>query len=413
MKQHHIFLSFFIFTCTALCSQTQKIQPAHLAGSWYPKNKTELNKNLDYYFSLAEKHFPISNKNEVSALIVPHASYHFSGLCAASAYQAIQEEKFDRVIILGPSHKKKFSGIALPDYKAYKTPLGTIAVDTNAVNLLAKKNRLFKTAIPDIWQTEHSVEIQLPFLQFCLTNFEIIPLIIGNLTEKEFTTAAQQLGALLTESKKTLIIVSSDFIHYGKLFKYTPGIKKAEQFNTQAIKAILNKSYKEFNQIIIQTGATICGQSAIKILLRLIEQNALGHVECTLSSLYNSAQIKNSYKNKKIDVANLKKPVDAKSFVSYAGIVCTTKLTRKEKDSLLLLARYAITKKLFPKKILPIDKFKQTNNLEKPLGAFVTLKTKSGKLRAVSGQLQPMNHCTKQLSAWPKQRHLMILAFYH
>ena len=377
--------------------ETKKIQKSHLAGSWYPANKKKLEKKLHYYFSLADKYFPINNDSNVTALIVPHAGYHFSGLCAASAYQTIKKSSFDRVIILGPSHNKKFKGISLPNYEIYKTPLGNIPIDKKAVSKLLNQNSLFKIDT-DVYQKEHSIEIQLPFLQFCLDNFEILPLIVGNLKEKEFKTVAQSIAKLLNDDKKTLIVISSDFIHYGTRFNYTPPFNDAIKFNKMAIQSILDKSYKTFNEIIKKTKATICGKAPIKILLKLFQMNALGQIKPQLTSSYNSEQIEKSYNGKKIDVSKLSQTSTAKSFVSYAGFVFKSELTQKEELSLLKLARLAITKKLFPDNKIEIDRFIGTDNLTKKSGIFVTLQTKSGKLRGCVGRISSRDPLYKTVS---------------
>ncbi|MCK5633211.1 AmmeMemoRadiSam system protein B [bacterium] len=387
----------FLFVCIINSSflfgsiQTKKIQKAHLAGSWYPADKQKLTKDLDYYFSLADKN--IINKNNISAIIVPHAGYRFSGLCAANAYQTIKKSSFDRVIIIGPSHNKSFNGIALPNYTIYKTPMGKISIDKKAISKLSKKSSLFKI-IPNVHQKEHSIEIQLPFLDYCLNNFSIVPLIVGKLTEADFQKVAKTISTLLNDGKKTLIVISSDFIHYGPRFNYTPAFSDVKKFDTMAIEAILEKSYIKFDDVIKKTKATICGESPIKILLKLIETGALGQTEIQLASYYNSAQIEDSRNGKNIDVKKLSKIVPAKSSVSYASLVCRSILTPQEKNLLLKSARNTITHKLFPEKKLD-DHFTITDNLKKKSGAFVTIKTKSGKLRGCIGRIISNNSLYK------------------
>jgi len=381
------FLCLLLFSSVAIfCSDasTKKIQYAHKAGSWYPADPIQLKKDINYYFALAEKLRPISEDGIVSALIVPHAGYYFSGLCAAQAYLTIKNGSYDRVIVLGPSHKKNFNGIALPDYNEYKTPLGNVLVDKKAVDRL-HKHSLFQV-VPGAYQEEHSIEVELPFLQVCLHKFELVPLFVGNLTRQDFKEVAQAVSVLLNDDKKTIIVVSSDFIHYGKRFGYTPSLNDAIKFDSMATDAICSKSYKEFDSVIQTTKATICGKNAIKILLQLIEMGSLGEVACQRVCYYNSAQIEQSYTGKTIDIAKLEQKVSPKSFVSYAGIVFRSKLTKKEQDVLLTLARNAITKKLFPKKKIKDEPFLVTENLKKPAGSFVTIK-KNGRLRGCIGRI--------------------------
>lgn len=408
MKLKSLLLSVFIINSFILsvATETKIIQDAHLSGSWYPSDKTELKKDLDYYFSLANKLFKFPSNDNIIALVVPHAGYYFSGLCAATAYQSIKNSHFDKVIIIGPSHYKNFNGIALPDYDIYRTPMGDIPVDKRAVSNLLNKSSLFKV-VPSVHQKEHSIEIQLPFLQSCLNNFLIIPLIIGNLEEKDFKTIAKTINELINnelfnKDKKTLIVISSDFIHYGPSFGYTPAFDDVEKFNKMAISAILDKSFTKFDSIIKKTSATICGKDPIKILLKIIESGALGKVECQVTSYYNSSQIENSRNNnefieknenkvekesgKQIDISKLSQVSQKKSFVSYASLVCSSKLTPKEERILLNIARNSIANNLFPEKKSKLN-FEITDNIKKNHGVFVTLKTKDGNLRGCIGRI--------------------------
>jgi len=363
----------------------KQIQNAHLSKSWYPSQKEKLEKKLNYYFSLAKQYFPITPNKNIKALIVPHAGYYFSGLCAATGYQTLKNNPFERVIILGPSHSKNFKGISLPNYATYRTPLGDIPVDQQAISLLSQNSSLFKM-IPDIHQQEHSIEVQLPFLQFTLDNFAIVPLIIGTLQKEDFNTVAQTISNLLSDNKKTVIIISSDFIHYGQRFGYTPPFENVIKYDKMAVDAILDKSYSEFETVIKETNATICGKNPIKILLKLIENGTLGHIETELASFYTSAQLQKSLIGNKIDLVKLTNIQPTESSVSYASLIFSSKLTPSEKQTLLKLARNSITESLFPEKKLNKD-FTLTENLKKALGIFVTLKTKTGKLRGCIGRI--------------------------
>lgn len=445
----------------------EKIQNAHLAGSWYPGNKVDLKKELDYYFSLAKNNFKIANGQgqDIVALIVPHAGYYFSGLCAASAYQAIngacgseknkpESRSFERIIIIGPSHTSAFTGIALPNYDKYRTVMGNVLVDKKAVSLLSANNNLFKVA-QDLWKHEHSIEIQLPFLQYCfgnkdlggrenltgnldvnfVANFFIVPLIVGNLKEKDFEAAAMAIGQLLEDGKKTLIVISSDFTHYGSQFGYTPAFEDVHKFDTMAINAIKNKSFAEFDIAVKKTGATICGKEPIKILLKLIQMGFMGHVEPILVSYYNSLQIQearrvvksregelekkgdrksaSAFKQEQIDVSMLTKQVNfekmgqtkgSESCVSYASIIFKSSLTLKEEKILLKIARNAIKKKLFPEEKFD-DSFELTENLKRKAGLFVTLRTrtkaKEGSLRGCIGTIfaqEPIYKAVQELA---------------
>ena len=377
MKKRVLFISIFLLQSLFLfpAKEVSKIHEAHLSSGWYSQEKEKLNKSIQNYFAKAQKKFPVAaNPQLIKALIVPHAGHKFSGLCAASAYQTVKNQSYDRIIILAPSHRANFYGIALPDYDVYRTVLGDISVDKTAViesplfNVNARAHAL-----------EHSIEIQLPFLQVCLKKFSIIPLIVGKLKDKDFEQVSRVLNKIISDkSKKTLVIVSSDFIHYGPRFNYVKKIQDVRKFDSRAIEAIAQKSFTGFDQVIKETGATICGRSAIKILLKMIEQGAFGDVESRLACCDSSARHE----------------VTKSSGVNYASLVFTQEklsslnksdsLTGYEKHALLKLARDVIYSKLTKKSFLPPI---LSTGLKQISGAFVTLKTKSGQLRGCIGRI--------------------------
>ena len=386
-----IFFSIFLVFSTCFCGVypvTPVIHKAHLSSSWYPHDKDILEKRIENYFSIAKKNFYVKQKSaksqQIKAVIAPHAGYDFSGLCASSVYRLLKSGKeknknINRVIILAPSHNYAFTGLALPDYDIYRTALGDISVDKESISTLnkLKKEKLFKVA-PRAHMPEHSLEVQLPFLQSCISDFSIVPLVIGDIGEKDYDRVAGAISGII--DNKTLVVVSSDFIHYGPRFAYTPFKKdifyNINRTNSRAIEAICEKSFVKFDSVVKETGATICGRNAIKILLKIIELRALGDVECRLASYYSSPQIK-------------------KSSVSYAGLVFTQeklsslkeadRLTGYERRSLLRIARDSIESELEKKSAsyYPI----LSDGMKIVAGAFVTLNTKAGRLRGCVGRI--------------------------
>ncbi|KKQ11859.1 MAG: hypothetical protein US22_C0011G0009 [candidate division TM6 bacterium GW2011_GWF2_36_6] len=153
------------------------IHSAHLTDGWYPQNEIRLTRTLKEYFTQAKKEFGfVIDPMSVKGLIVPHAGMYYSGLCAAATYQSLllpngeKNDKFKNVIILAPSHTTFVNGVALPDYSTYKTVLGEIKIDTNAIRILSK-SEIF-TVMKEAHDKEHAIEIQLPFLQEVLNDFK-------------------------------------------------------------------------------------------------------------------------------------------------------------------------------------------------------------------------------------------------
>jgi hypothetical protein len=180
-----------------------------IAGSWYPGNPTILKKDIENYFNSVPY---LELEGEVVGLIAPHAGYTYSGQVAASAYNLVRGKKYDAVIIVGPSHRVAFHGVSIFSTGGYETPLGIVPVAEE----LAKKIKILSKTVVDIPEAhlqEHSVEIQLPFLQVALGNFSFIPLVMGD----QGANTCQELAKAIYEAargEKILIVGSSDLSHF-------------------------------------------------------------------------------------------------------------------------------------------------------------------------------------------------------
>jgi MEMO1 family protein len=185
------------------------VRPAAVAGMFYPDEPKELAADLRAYMNAVAAH-PAASAAWPKALIVPHAGYIYSGPIAASAYAqlAVGRASIKRVVLLGPTHRVAIRGLALPGARLFATPLGTLAVDQDAVTLALTLSQVQQSDVPHA--LEHSLEVQLPFLQTVLDEFAIVPLAVGNATSDEVA----QVIDLLWGGPETLIVVSSDLSHY-------------------------------------------------------------------------------------------------------------------------------------------------------------------------------------------------------
>lgn len=180
-----------------------------VAGSFYPSDSVELQACVRAELAAATLDSAPSGSRP-RALIVPHAGYVYSGPVAASAYAMLQpvREDIERVVLLGPSHQVPFEGLAVPSHAFFDTPLGPVPLDN------ASRRRLlelpFVEARDDVHRYEHSLEVQLPFLQETLHRFSLLPLLVGWASAEQ---VAQAL-ALCWGGDETLIVVSSDLSHY-------------------------------------------------------------------------------------------------------------------------------------------------------------------------------------------------------
>jgi Predicted dioxygenase len=278
----------FLFVVSGVSGEQIKVRRSPLAGYWYPADPQELKTAVKKYLDQAQ--VP-EIKEKITALISPHAGYQFSGKAAACGFATLRGKNFDRVIIIGPSHHAWFQGICVSSFDFYETPLGRVPVEKKVGEELSHQ-KLFSFNLEAEAQ-EHSLEMQIPFLQMVLKNFTIIPLMVGELGENDFVEAAKFLRPYVTD--KTLVVVSSDFTHYGQRFGYLPfteDIKNnLKKLDLGAVKVILEKDFNGYQKYLEETGATICGRSAIGILLLLLPPDAQG----SLLTYYTSGDLLNDY----------------------------------------------------------------------------------------------------------------------
>lgn len=184
-------------------------QPA-VAGAFYPAQKQVLANNLDAMLKLAKPGDSALDQNTPKAIVVPHAGYRYSGQTAALAYARLAAGRaaIKRVILLGPVHRVPVRGLALPGVDAFASPLGEIALDAAAIASIAGMRQV--TLSPAAHAMEHSLEVQLPFLQSVLDDFTLVPLAVGDATPAE---VAQVLEALWG-GPETVIVISSDLSHF-------------------------------------------------------------------------------------------------------------------------------------------------------------------------------------------------------
>lgn len=183
------------------------VRQAAVAGIFYPAQKQALANQLDAMLGAAN---PGRRTVAPKAIIVPHAGYSYSGSTAAAAYArlAAGREAIRRVVLLGPVHRVPVRGLALPGVDAFATPLGEIELDQSAIAAIANLRQVVVS--PAAHAEEHSLEVQLPFLQAVLDNFKLVPLAVGDATPAE---VAQVLDALWG-GPETLLVISSDLSHF-------------------------------------------------------------------------------------------------------------------------------------------------------------------------------------------------------
>lgn len=239
------------------------------AGGFYPASKEQVQGVVDGLLERA----PVRGGTP-RAVIVPHAGYVFSGAVAAEAFRCWKGAHAQRVILLGPSHHAGFSGAALParEISGFATPLGVLPVDRAAISRLR--------AQPDFdgpsraHDPEHSLEVELPFVQRTLGKVSIVPILIGARTDRETAVRiARALRPLL--GPETLMVVSSDFTHHGASYGYSPfplkGLgKRLIQLGRATAGRAAALDPLGFREQVEAAGDTVCGAQPIEVLLELV-----------------------------------------------------------------------------------------------------------------------------------------------
>jgi len=362
---------------------------ASLAGSWYSADPEKLKEQFAGFFEKCNG----KKRSDVIGLILPHAGYDYSGQTAAWGLSAI-DRQYKRVIVIGPSHRTAIQEIlAVARATHYETPLGEIPLDTEFIDRLLEYPVFQDLAYA--FTGENSVEMELPLLRYTQKDFRLVPIAAGRCSMDTIRKAADILKGLVDQD--TLIVASSDFVHYGSRFGYVPftdsipeGIKKLDMGAYEYIAKLDAEGFMNYKR---RTGATICGAIPIAIVLSMVDKPC----SAELLKYTTSGELTGDYSGS----------------VSYLSAVFTgmwqsrpevepqrtsDKLSEEDKEQLLSLARktilYALENKRAPQEsdleVVISDAVKQ------PRAAFVTLK-KNHVLRGCIGDIFPQRPLYKSV----------------
>lgn len=260
-------------------------EPA-VAGQFYDSNPEVLRNQINSFLNVPEGKVKDGGSRPI-ALISPHAGYIYSGLVVGYGYSVIRKYDYRRVIILAPSHYKRYRGVSIVKFTHYKTPLGLVEVDREVCDKLLGSNvtfgddkQLLYGTLPSAHIIEHSIETQLPFLQIALKDFKIVPLLFGYLKDDDFDKVAKSLKPYI--DKRTLLIVSSDFMHYGDRYGYIPFRNNVEEnikkYDEAAFNEIISINFDNLMNYKKETGSTICGFIPIAALMKILPKNSKGQL---------------------------------------------------------------------------------------------------------------------------------------
>lgn len=231
-----------------------KVRQPAVAGMFYPATEKQLKDDVLSYLAQADDlHEP-----QAKALVVPHAGYVYSGPIAASAYKQLIPFKdiINRVVLLGPSHRVAFSGLAVPEADYFHTPLGNIAIDKKGIEALSHLSQVVTS--DRVHSEEHSLEVQLPFLQVVLGDFSLIPIVVG---DAERHDVAETINTVWGD-EHTLIVISSDLSHYHEYY----AAKKIDLATSEAVLHLKPDliSYED-----------ACGRNGLKGMMTVAQEKGL------------------------------------------------------------------------------------------------------------------------------------------
>jgi len=364
-----------------------KIRQPAVAGQFYPAQPDELGKMVDGF--LAQAAVP-AIPERIVALIAPHAGYVYSGAVAAHSYALLKGRKFERVVVIAPSHYEFFEFVSVYDGDAYATPLGNIPVDKEFAARLAKLSPLIRLSsrghVPAGEQGEHALEVQLPFLQRVLGHFKLVPIVMG---EQNYE-ADRALGVALAKMLKgtdTLIVASSDLSHYHPY-------DDASKMDHKTLKAIEQWDYLSLSENFESRVWEACGGGPIVAAMMAAER--LGANQARVLKYANSGDVTG----------------DKSRVVGYGAVALIQSASRsarsepfslnsKERELLLQLARKSVETAVRDGKLYE-PAVPQFESLLQERGAFVTL-TEKGELRGCIGMTaarKPLYLTVRDVAAW-------------
>lgn len=394
--EHRKSRSLFAFTACALLLMIPTAQgidadvrPPAAAGTFYPAAERKLTQTVRELLYEAHPSVPGSLRDQrPPVLVVPHAGYDYSGATAATAYKLLEgTPRPSRIVLIGPTHRSSLVGrCSVADFTSYQTPLGSVPVDVASRDKLAENELFEKTR--HAHASEHCLEVQLPFLQTIWGDTPpIVPVLATRLTERDSRRAAAAIAGILDPD--ALLVVSTDFTHYGRRFRYTPFAgasedelpRKIRDLDMEGVHQLEQLDATGFKDYLSARRPTICGAIGVGIMLEIFSRAE----SCRPVFLQwaNSGQVTGAYTDCVSYVAMAFYAPEA-DFIGISRALAeqstespepqpAPRLTQEEQDALLKLARDSILSHMNGDGPEP-EPSVITDTLRGHYGAFVTLR---------------------------------------
>lgn len=352
----------------------EEVRRPAVAGSFYPGDAKILSRQVRDYLSHASRE---EVAGEIVALVSPHAGYMYSGLVAAQAFKTVEGMHFDAVVILAPSHRVPFQGASVYDRGGFETPLGIVPIDQDLARKLMAESDLFQF-LPQAHSQEHSLEVQLPFLQEALGSFNLVPIVIMDQSYRTCERVGQAI-ARAVRGKKVLLVASTDLSHYHPY-------EEAVQMDKVILDDIRLFDAQRLSRDLDSRKGEACGGGPV--IAVMVAAKELGASQGKILRYQNSGDVTG----------------DRSGVVGYAAAVfsrvspsaeketerkrpgISLGLTAEEKKVLRQVAQSSIERRLRGEKPSRVEL--SGEHLKEHRGAFVSLH-KRGQLRGCIGTIQP------------------------
>ena len=362
----------------------ERVRESVIAGTWYTDSPKALHRQLSGYLEkVPEKQLT----GDLLALMVPHAGYQYSGQVAAHGYKLLKNRKFDTVVVIAPSHYLRFEGVSVYDQGGYRTPLGLMPIDEAFISLLKSQDKTIRY-VPEAHAREHSLEIQVPFIQICSPGTRLVPLVMG---DQELDTCRRLADALAAcaRGKSVLMVASSDLSHYHSA-------QKAKGLDDVLLSHVAHVDEEGLYHDLKKGRCEACGGGPM--ITAMMAAKRLGGDKSEVLHRATSGDVTGDYDRV---VGYMAAAVWKNSPLGKAGNqakAAGSLLTAEEKKILHDIARGAISDAL-DQQVRPLPQF-LPRNLNTLCGAFVTLKT-DHKLRGCIGHImaqKPLAETVKEMA---------------
>ena len=368
----------------SLASSDTQVRRAAVAGPFYPADADRLTRTVQGYLQQAEGE---QISDDVIGLMAPHAGYEFCGAVAGYAYATIQGRSYDSVILIGPSHQGVPStGAALSGKDAWETPLGRVAVDKELTKRLLAASDRFR--INDFAHgPEHSLEVQLPFLQVVLDEFKIVPIVTADFSPQNSAAIAEAVASAVGD-KKVLLVASTDMSHY-------PVQTEASRVDHAMLKVIAGFDPDEvyaaderlLGENVPNLHCTLCGLGPLVAVMKAAQK--LGADQAHVLKYANSGDVAPALADRcggygAVVFVGKRTSVSSEPTAEASGEE-DIELTQEQREWLLKLARGTIQQYVTSDKLTGIDT--DDPAMHEQRAVFVTL-TKQSRLRGCIGQIE-------------------------